>query len=144
MPSVPRKILVAIDFSDPSRKALQFAVSMAELYGASLSLIHVVEPASFVNDMSNVVLAKSNKEVAADAKLHLIKLAEAEVPSSIPVTSEVLVGKPFNEIARLATKLKTDLVVIATHGYTGLKHVMLGSTAERVVRHAPCPVLVVR
>jgi universal stress protein A len=53
-------------------------------------------------------------------------------------------GVPFNEISGTASTLKADLIVIATHGYTGLKHVFLGSTAERVVRHAPCPVLVVR
>ncbi|HTD65875.1 MAG TPA: universal stress protein, partial [Candidatus Limnocylindria bacterium] len=53
-------------------------------------------------------------------------------------------GVPFHEIAQAAATLKIDLIVISTHGYTGLKHVLLGSTAERVVRHAPCPVLVVR
>ena len=53
-------------------------------------------------------------------------------------------GKPFQEIARVAKERQIDLIILATHGYTGLKHIQLGSTAERVVRHAPCPVLVVR
>lgn len=140
----PKKILVAVDFSEPSKKALQHAVSLANLYGAELCLAHVVEPASFMHDMSNVMVSKSNKEIAAEARASLLTCADANVPSSVPVRTEVRVGKPFNEISELAQKLKADLIVIATHGYTGLKHVMLGSTAERVVRHAPCPVLVVR
>jgi universal stress protein A len=138
------KILVAIDFSEPSRKALRHALSLAQQYNSALCLVHIVEPASFINDMSNVALAKPNTEVAAEAKSSLVTWAEANIPASIPVSFEVRIGKPFNEISLLAGKLKADLIVIATHGYTGLKHVMLGSTAERVVRHSPCPVLVVR
>jgi universal stress protein A len=139
-----QKILVAIDFSEHSKKALLQALSLAQEYDASLCLVHVVEPASFINDLSNVAIAKPNAEVAAEAKSSLVTWAEANIPASIPVSFEVRIGKPFNEISLLAGKLKADLIVIATHGYTGLKHVMLGGTAERVVRHAPCPVLVVR
>jgi nucleotide-binding universal stress UspA family protein len=71
-------------------------------------------------------------------------LAQDEVEELIPVQAEVRTGKPYNEIVLAAKKLGADLIVIATHGYSGLKRALLGSTAERVVRYAPCPVLVVR
>ncbi|HMJ66829.1 MAG TPA: universal stress protein, partial [Candidatus Binatia bacterium] len=71
-------------------------------------------------------------------------LAHDEVEEQTPVQAEVRIGKPHHEIVSLAKVLGADLIVIATHGYSGLKHAVLGSTAERVVRHATCPVLVVR
>ena len=74
----------------------------------------------------------------------LARLAQEQVPAQFRANTLVRVGKPYHEITSAARELNIDLIVISTHGYTGLKHVVLGSTAERVIRHAPCPVLTVR
>ena len=81
------------------------------------------------------------KQAEADLERMAKELGEA---SSVKATAVVRDGKPFEEICRSAKTVGADMIVLTTHGYTGLKHVWLGSTAERVVRHAPCPVLVVR
>jgi nucleotide-binding universal stress UspA family protein len=139
-----KTVVVPIDFSPESKKALRYASSLAAGCGAALRLVHVVEPGSFVNDLANVAVIRDDKEVAQDAAVRLQCLAQDEVEELIPVQAEVRIGKPYHEIVSIAKTLGADLIVIATHGYTGLKHALLGSTAERVVRHAPCPVLVVR
>jgi nucleotide-binding universal stress UspA family protein len=139
-----KTIVVPIDFSPESKKALRYASRLAAQTGAALRLVHVVEPAPFLNDLANVALVRSDKEVAQEAAVKLQCLAHDEVEEQTPVQAEVRVGKPHNEIVSLAKVLGADLIVIATHGYSGLKHAILGSTAERVVRHATCPVLVVR
>lgn len=139
-----KKILVPTDFSEASLSALQYAVALAAQFGASICLLHVVEPTSFVNDVYNVPISLSEDEVAARAKQNLASLAEREIGAAIPVIHRVRVGKAFQEIAAAARILHADMIVIATHGRTGLKRVLLGSTAEWVARYAPCPVLVVR
>lgn len=139
-----KRILVPIDFSEASLKALRYAVPFAEQFGATICLVHVIEPASFMNDLPNVVLVRSDEEEAKEARNQLVSLAQKEIEELIPINPQVRTGKPFHEIVELAKTLEIDLIIIATHGHTGLKHCLLGSTAERVVRHAPCPVLVVR
>ena len=139
-----KTIVVPIDFSPPSKNALRYAVRLAEQFGSVLRLVHVVEPAPFLGDLSDVGLIRSDGEIARVAKVQLQALAQDEIEELVPVYPEVRIGKPYNEIVAAAKVSSADLIVIATHGYTGLKHVLLGSTAERVVRHAPCPVLVVR
>jgi len=125
-------------------KALKYAVPLAEQFGATICLVHVVEKASFVNDLENAALAVPDEKLASIAKERLISLSKKVIKKLIPVVQHTRIGKPFVEIVTLAQIQNIDLIVLATHGYTGLKHVLLGSTAERVVRHAPCPVLVVR
>ena len=139
-----KRILVPIDFSPASIKALKYAVPLAEQFGASICLVHVVEQASFANDLQNVPLAVPDEKLASIAKEHLISLSKKVIKKLIPVFPHTRIGKPFVEIATLAQTQNIDLIVIATHGHTGLKHALLGSTTEKVVRHAPCPVLVVR
>jgi nucleotide-binding universal stress UspA family protein len=139
-----KTIIVPVDFSQPSNNALRYAIRLAEQFGSILRLVHVVEPAPFLNDMSNVALIRSDAEIAKAAKVRLQALTQDEIEELIPVYAEVRIGKPYQEIIAAAKTTGADLIVIATHGYTGLKHAFLGSTAERVVRHAQCPVLVVR
>jgi len=139
-----KKLLVPIDFSEPSLKALKYAVAFAGRFDASICLVYVVEPASFLNDVRNVPLAVSDREVANKLHHKLVMLARKEIGPLTPVHPLVCIGKPFDEIVRTAKTFKADLIIIATHGRTGLKRAVLGSTAERVVQHAPCPVLVVR
>jgi len=137
-------IVVPVDFSAESKKALKYASQLAAGFGAVLRVIHVVETTPFLNDLPNVVLIRSENEIAKEAFVKLQALAQDEIDELIPVQPEVRIGKPYREIIGAAKVLSADLIVIATHGYTGLKHALLGSTAERVVQYAPCPVLVVR
>ena len=139
-----KTIIVAIDFSPPSMTALRHATRLAEQFGSVIRLVHVVEPAPFLNDLPNVALVRTDQEIAKEAKLKLEATAQQEIEELVPVYPEVRIGKAYNEIVAAAKVSGADLIVIATHGYTGLKHALLGSTAERVVRHAHCPVLVVR
>ena len=141
-----KKILVPIDFSEDSKKALKYALRFAEQFGASITLLNVVEPITYPTD-SGFVPAEMQTMAAtmqAEAKTSLNALAKQVIKP--PLTGEALVrtGSPYLEISSLARKRDIDLIIIGTHGYTGLKHLFLGSTAERVVRHAPCPVLTVR
>ena len=139
-----KRILVPIDFSDPCSKALRYAVGFAEQFGAVLSLVHVLELDPYVNRLLNQLPGSLERDMAKQAEETLAALAQAEIHELIPVRHHVRVGKPYQEIVALAKSLKFDLIIMPTQGLTGLKHAVIGSTAERVVRHAPCPVLVVR
>jgi universal stress protein A len=144
-PLTIRSILVPLDFSDSSEKALAYAVALASQFGARLTLLHVVEPAATPDFAKSFPLVMDNDRITAECKDRLERLTEelAVLPKIIEKRL-VRYGRSFQEIAEAARTLKVDLIVISTHGYTGLKHAFLGSTTERVVRLAPCPVLVVR
>lgn len=139
-----RSILVPIDFSPPSAQALKYAAALATQFGAKITLLNVVQPVA-MPDFAYSPLMMENDKVMAQTKRELERVpVSQDVDSTLIDKVVVRKGVPFHEITGAAESLKADLIVIATHGYTGLKHVLLGSTAERVVRHAPCPVLVVR
>jgi nucleotide-binding universal stress UspA family protein len=140
-----QSILVPIDFSESSQRALKYAVPFAEQFDAKLILLHVVEPVATPDFAVSFPLLLENDKVKAACKgrlEHIIK--EQAIESKRVEKTLVRFGRSFHEIADGARTLKVDLIIISTHGYTGLKHALLGSTTERVVRHAPCPVLVVR
>jgi nucleotide-binding universal stress UspA family protein len=139
-----KRILVPLDFSEASVQALREAEILGEKFGASLLLLHVVEKAPFMSDMRNVPLAMSEDEVVEKSKVDLTLLARRELKEKMPFEVHVCVGKAHHEITEAAKKIGADLIVISTHGYSGLKHTLLGSTTERVVRHAPCAVFVIR
>lgn len=143
---VIRTILVPLDFSQRARKALRHARALARQHGATLILLHVVEPLACPSDLgyTPVISEEMMQEIHQDAARRLEEAAEAERRLGLSCRTVLRSGRPYIEIAEAAAELKADLVVLTTHGYTGLKHVLLGSTAERVIRHAPCPVLVVR
>ena len=137
-----KSILVPLDFSAPSRKALAFAVSLARLFKAKLTVLHVVEPAA-TPEMAALVW--EDEKSRAVARTSLAQLLETtHVPRRLVETTLVRFGRAFHEITEAARTRKVDLIVISTHGHTGLKRALLGSTTERVVRHASCPVFVVR
>jgi nucleotide-binding universal stress UspA family protein len=147
-PAAPRvniqTILVPTDFSEGSNRAVKFAARLAAQFDAKLILLHVIEPVA-TPDFAYYPLMMENDEAVAAAKKGLSAFAhKAGLRNSIVQRTVVRNGVPYNEISKAAAALKANLIVIATHGYTGLKHALLGSTAERVVRHAKCPVLVVR
>jgi universal stress protein A len=139
-----RNVLVPVDFSDNAEAAVERAADLAQKFGAKVHLLHVVEPASFVNDLRNVPFTLSDKQLEATATTELEALATRFIDPEVQASWAVKRGKGYQEIVKAAKQLKADMIVISTHGYTGLKHTIMGGTAERVVRHAPCPVLVLR
>jgi nucleotide-binding universal stress UspA family protein len=140
------KILVPIDFSDYSKNSLKYAVSYAKHFNASLTLVFVVEPVIYPPDfsMGQIAIPTPGLEMDKRASEELIKLAEKEIPSGVPVKKIIKTGKPFVEIIETAAEEDVDLIIIATHGHSGVEHILFGSTAEKVVRKAPCPVLTLR
>jgi nucleotide-binding universal stress UspA family protein len=137
-------ILVPLDFSDASRNALRYAHSLAKQFGGKLLLFYALEPVA-TPDFAYHPLVMASEEAAAKARQQLETLCRKEgVDASRVAEIVVREGVAWGQITETAKQLKVDLIVIATHGNSGLKHVLLGSTAERVVRHASCPVLVVR
>ncbi len=141
-----KKILVPIDFSDYSKNALKYAVNIVQTFHAEMFLIYVVEPIIYPPDfsMGQIAIPSVNTEWDDRAKDELEKLAASEIPKEIKVHIIVKTGKPFIEIIDTASEKEIDLIVIATHGHSGVEHILFGSTAEKVVRKAPCPVLTLR
>ena len=141
--SAPKRILAPVDFSQFSDRALQYALAFARRSNAHLLLLHVVE-AFPIDYMLGIKSAQETNEwQLKHARTRLRELSLKVIGDrSISTESMVKFGKPFHEIAEVVKNEAVDLIIIATHGYTGLKHIQLGSTAEMVVRYAPCPVLV--
>lgn len=138
------RILCPVDFSEHSQAALEHAAELARRYGASLHLLHVVEPILYPVAYGLPPVAPVDYEqVARDAAARTLAGYAGKL-ANIEVRQHVESGTASQRICDFAKEHGVDLVVLATHGYTGLKHVLLGSTAERVVRHAPCAVLVVK
>jgi nucleotide-binding universal stress UspA family protein len=138
-------ICCAVDFSEPSRLAMEQASELARRFGADLTLVYVHEPPRAA--ATDFIAAPVG--VAAEAGVEIERTMEgwrsdAEGLAGRAVRSSILMGTPAAEIAHFAEAHGCDLVVLATHGRTGLKRLVLGSVAEQVVRQAPCPVLVAR
>lgn len=137
-------ILVAVDFSVCSKAALDYAAVLARNIGAALTLVHVVEPYVYPEDLSaGLTVEQVDARWMRTAKTKLEELREQKGCEGTPWNVIVTMGPAWRQIVETAKTRKADLIVTGTHGYTGLTHVVLGSTAERVVRHAGCPVLVV-
>lgn len=141
-----KKVLVPIDFSDYSKNSLKYAVNFVNTFGADLYLIYVVEPVIYPPDfsMGQIAIPSVDLEMDKRAVEELQKLAKKEIPAEVKVQTIVKTGKPFIEIIETASEQDIDLIIIATHGHTGVEHILFGSTAEKVVRKAPCPVLTLR
>lgn len=140
----PKKILVPVDFSDFSQQALSSAAEIAELRGAEITVMHVmVEPQTSVPYEVYIDWQKVKGEIKADAEKLLGEMAEKACVSK--KAAKVLVwGEPASVVNETAESGGFDLIVMATHGRTGLSRLFLGSVAENVIRHAHCPVLVMR
>ncbi len=138
-------ILVATDFSPASSGALDYARLLALKLGASLRLIHVVDDPIIAAAWSEVYAfdtSELRERLRQTAETELARLA-AQI-TDVPVTTEVIVGSPARAITGRTAEPDIDLVVMGTHGRSGMSHLLLGSVAERVVRSARCPVLTVR
>ncbi|MBK8947001.1 MAG: universal stress protein [Ignavibacteriae bacterium] len=140
------KILVPVDFSNYSKNALRYAVNFSKKFNSKIYLVYVVEPVIYPSDfsMGQVTFPVTDTELNERAKEELETLAKEEIGSEIQVETIIRTGKPFVEINETARELDIDLIIIATHGHTGMEHLLFGSTAEKVVRKAPCPVLTLR
>lgn len=140
-----KNILVPIDFSDYSKNALKYAVQFAKQFSSKLLLVYVVEPMIYPADfsMGQVAIPSNDIDLHARAEEELKKLAN-EINEGIVIDTIIKTGKPFVEIIDTASEKDIDLIIIATHGHTGVEHLLFGSTAEKVVRKAPCPVLTLR
>jgi nucleotide-binding universal stress UspA family protein len=141
-----QRILVPIDFSEHSKNALKYAVPFAEKFKASIDLIYVVEPTIYPADFSfgQIGFPNVEEEMRTRGSDELQNLITKEIADKVSSRKIVRTGKPFYEINQYALEENISLIIIATHGHTGMEQILFGSTAEKVVRKAPCPVLVVR
>jgi nucleotide-binding universal stress UspA family protein len=141
-----KRIVCPIDFSDASKAALETAAELSKRYGAMVALFHAYPvPGYTFPDGSFVASSKMMDELSTQAQKHLEEWkAIAEGLGIKHVEAATAIGEPAHEILEFCKAQQADLVVIGTHGRTGLQHALMGSVAERVVRRATCPVLTVR
>jgi universal stress protein A len=143
-----RSILLPTDFSDCGNYALSFAASLARTFGASIICVHVIEPmvptVGYSGMTEPLPIADISDQLEDSAERELPKLAECEECAGLDVEEVIVHGEAASEIVRVAKDRRVDLIVVSSHGRTGLGRILFGSTAEAVVRHAPCPVLVVK
>ena len=139
-------ILVAIDFSDSSDNAFDQALAMARKYSARLILLHVInEPVDLRGFyVPHISFEKLEEEIQEGAKKLMESFCRRRLSDNENFESVIVPGLPYEQIMQQAEQFSADLVVLGTHGRTGLDHVLFGSTAEKVVRRSPVPVLTVR
>lgn len=140
-----RKILCPTDFSESSRVGIEVAVSLATKLGGQIELVHVIQPPIYVGWEDSPAGLAASAQVLEQSREHSKQQLEAAAQKygapGVSITTQLLEGSPHAEIAELSKQF--DLVVMSTHGRTGLPHLFLGSVAERVVRTATCPVMTV-
>ncbi len=134
-----KTILVPVDFSRPAEQAMNYALRLARIFGSQIRLLHVIEASTVVTDSMTWVDFYS--QVKAVTQPMLENLAKTIRHAGVQVKADLVRGTAYAEIVKQAKRHRVDLIVIGTHGRTGLQHLMMGSVAERVVRMAPCPVL---
>jgi universal stress protein A len=144
----PKRVLWPTDFSELSLRGGRYARGFCEQFGAELHIIHVVPP-PLSPDVSLVVPAEvpvsvSEPELVEASQTALDKLVEEQFSGYDKVVTKVFFGNPWPSICNYAKDNDIDLIIVTTHGRTGLSHVLIGSTAERIVQHAPCAVLTVK
>jgi nucleotide-binding universal stress UspA family protein len=143
-------ILVPLDFSEVSKKSVSYAARFSARYNATLQLLHIFEIPNYAvtcykYGQKRCDQLKSEVDIAEQEARENLKEFESQLlDRGIKVKAYLRVGCPFQEIVQMANHLAVDLIIIGSHGCTGLKHLLLGSTAERVVEHARCPVLVLK
>ncbi|MCX5993504.1 MAG: universal stress protein [Chloroflexi bacterium] len=144
-----KNILCPTDFSDPSYEALKAADELAAHFGATLHIINVVPLVPIVEAPIGVESASFNvasyqQELEGQAQKSLKNLAEQKITRGVTAVTEVLIGNAAGEVIRYAGEKGIDMIVIATHGLSGWRRFISGSTTEQIVRQASCPVLTIR
>jgi len=141
-----KKILFPTDFSPYSDVAMPYAVSFAEKFKSKLFILHVVEiflpDPDYLGIYSDI--SKIYEDFQAESEKKMKEMKTMKILEGIDIQTSIVGGKPFIEIIKFARDNETDLIVMGTHGRSGLNHVIFGSTAEKVVRKAQCPVLTVK
>jgi universal stress protein A len=139
-------ILVPTDFSEPAELAWRHAAALARAGGGTVVVLYVAEPVlshyGVVGLIPSVTELEEQHDIASRLKLQ--ELVERATADGLSVKSRIVQGRPWQEIVKVAEEAGADLIVMGTHGRTGFTHGAIGSTAERVVQRASCPVLVVR
>ncbi len=143
-----KRILVPTDFSEPAQEAFKDAVELAQHFSAQLLMVHIVPPVPvpyqpMVSPAPAFDITAYLQDLVKISRDSLQDYVTEHVPQGVPATVSVTAGDPAYEILRLAKELEADTIVIATHGHGGWRHFLFGSVAEKVVRQAECPVLVV-
>jgi nucleotide-binding universal stress UspA family protein len=143
-----RSILLPTDFSECANYALAYAASLARTFGSSIICVHVIEPmvptVGYSGMTEPLPIADIADQMENSAERELPKLGGREEFAGLEVEEVIAHGEAAAEIVRVAKDKNVDLIVISSHGRTGLGRILFGSTAEAVVRHASCPVLVVK
>lgn len=137
-----KKILVPTDFSVNTNQVISYAGLFSRTFHAELFLIHVIEGNYAMTDTLTVI--DTSEALKATASALLDNLRKELLEKGIVVQVELAFGHPHQEIEKTVERLGIDLIVMGTHGRSGLEHLLIGSVAERVVRTAPCPVLTIR
>jgi len=140
------KILLAVDFSDYSEVACEYALTLAKSFNSSLQVLHVInEPVDLRGFyVPHISFEQLEQEIETGAVKMLETFCNENLKGFTAFTTAVVTGVPYEEIIRVAAEQESSLIIIGTHGRTGLDHLIFGSTAERVVRSAPCPVMTIR
>jgi nucleotide-binding universal stress UspA family protein len=145
-----KTILLPTDGSECSSRAMAYALSLASQYGGRVVALHVIDQrwddqtrAAFV-EIGPELMQKLHSGNAQEARRILQEVAHAGARSGVPVETRMATGIPFEDIVRVGKELSADLIIMGTHGRTGVSHLLLGSVAEKVVRRAHCPVMTVR
>ena len=132
-------ILVPVDFSQDSEEAVRCAIGLAQQFQARLTLLHAI----YVPEAAEVNLAAYLDKIQSESDQLMAACRKRVEDAGVTVDSLVVRGVPSHRITETAQEQQADLIVMGTHGRTGLRHMLIGSVAERVVRHASCPVMVV-
>ncbi|HSD52464.1 MAG TPA: universal stress protein [Candidatus Methylomirabilis sp.] len=145
-----KTILLPTDGSECSGKAMAYALSFAKQYDGRVVALHVIDRrweeqtrVAFV-EVGQDLTQKIRSGYAEEARRILQEVVDAGARAGVPVETRVVTGIPFDDIVRIGAELPADLIIMGTHGRTGVSHLFMGSVAEKVVRRAPCPVLTVR
>ncbi len=140
------KILLPVDFSEYSEIACEYALTLAKTFNSSVQVLHVInEPVDLRGFyVPHISFEQLEKEIETGAVRMLESFCQERLKEFEAFETIVVTGVPYEEIIRVASEKESSLIVIGTHGRTGLDHLIFGSTAERVVRSAPCPVMTVR
>ena len=139
-----KNILCPVDHSDCSKEALKYAVSFAIKDNSKLYLLHVIDIRTFDESINAMTPQIPDDETLKQLKTKLLDCIPEEIRDDMVVEALVVLGIPFVEIISIAKKNDIDMIVLGSHGRTGITHMMMGSVSEKVVRKAPCPVLTVR
>ena len=141
-----KNILVPMDFSEQSERALELSLKFASLYNARIEILNVIQPISFYPYYYSDFFVKEgiSKKIEDDVKVRLDSLVEEKREIYKDINYKIYMGEPFQEILEEVKTIRADLIIMGTHGRTGFSHLLMGSVAERVVRLADCPVMTVK